>query len=100
MAVSSQLSRDGETLTIYVQGAFDSPIHKSFHDAYHQYPPDLHYIVELSEVTRFDSSALGMLLFLREHAGGDKARISLRGCPEEARDMLNVSQFERLFEIE
>jgi anti-anti-sigma regulatory factor len=100
MAVSSQLSRDGRTITIYVQGAFDSPIHKSFHDAYHQYPPDLHYIVDLNQVSRFDSSALGMLLLLRDHAGGDEAQITLRGCPKEAREILNVSQFERLFEIE
>jgi len=100
MGVSSQLSRDGKTLTIYVQGAFDSPAHKSFHDAYQQYSPDLHYIVDLSDVTRFASSALGMLLLLREHAGGDKARITLRGCPKEERDILNVSQFERLFEVE
>jgi anti-anti-sigma factor len=47
-----------------------------------------------------DSSALGMLLLLREHAGNDKADITISGCKDEIRKILSIANFERLFNIQ
>ncbi len=100
MEVSSRLSSDGSVVTISIQGSFDFNTHKAFRDAYRHYQPDLHYVVDLSRTTRLDSSALGMLLLLREHAGGDRTRLTIRGCQGGVRELLNVSRFEHLFNIE
>ena len=47
-----------------------------------------------------DSSALGMLLLLRERAGGDRAAIEITHCSPEIRKIFAVSNFDRLFKID
>lgn len=57
------------------------------------------YVVNLQGTTYMDSSALGMLLLLRDHAGGDEADIRLLNCSPDVRKILSVSNFEQLFVI-
>ena len=45
------------------------------------------------------SSALGMLLLLRDHAGGDNAEVNLVNCNADVRKILTISNFEQLFSI-
>jgi anti-anti-sigma factor len=54
----------------------------------------------MSEATYLDSSALGMLLLLRDHAGGDNADIRIRHCNEDVKKILTISNFGQLFRIE
>lgn len=100
MTINSTLSNDGKTVTISVQGQFDFTTHKSFRAAYQQYAPDLNYVLDLSRTDRVDSSALGMMLLLREHAGGERARIRVQGCSAAIKSVFDVSNFGRLFSIE
>lgn len=100
MAIHSHLSDDGTTLTISVEGRFDYQLHKAFREAYQVGEPRLAYVVDLGGVEHLDSSALGLMLLLREHAGGDAARVTLRGAPRGIRKILELSQFERLFRME
>ena len=44
-------------------------------------------------------AALGMLLLLRDHAGGDHAQIRLLNCNSDVRKILAISNFEQLFQI-
>jgi len=44
-----------------------------------------------------DSSALGMLLLLREHAGADRADIRIVNASGELRGTLRVAGFDKLF---
>ena len=44
-----------------------------------------------------DSSALGMLLLLREHAGGDRASIKIVHCQPEVKKILTIANFHPLF---
>jgi anti-anti-sigma factor len=55
--------------------------------------------VDLSDTTYLDSSALGMLLLLRDYAGGDSARIVIENCNNDVRRILSISNFEQLFNI-
>ncbi|MCY1442851.1 STAS-domain containing protein [compost metagenome] len=57
------------------------------------------YVVDLKGATYLDSSALGMLLLLRDHAGGDQAQISLIHCNADVRKILSISNFQQLFDI-
>lgn len=99
MSVSTQLGKDGKTLILTVEGRFDESLHRAFREAYAAYAPDLHYVVDLSRVEQLDSSALGLILLLRSHAGGDAARVTLRGVPDGARGLLELSRFDKLFEM-
>ena len=57
------------------------------------------YVVDLKGATHLDSSALGMLLLLRDHAGGESAQVSLVHCNPDVRKVLAISNFEQLFKI-
>lgn len=100
MSITSSLSDDGNELTINIQGRFDFSAHQDFRRAYENIDgsPTI-YLVNMSEATYLDSSALGMLLLLRDHAGGDKADIKITNCNEDVKKILTISNFEQLFTI-
>lgn len=100
MAVTSVTSADGKTLTISIEGRFDFSAHQAFRDAYEKVSPiPADISVEMTATTYLDSSALGMLLLLRDHCGGDSSNINLKGCNEDIRKILTISNFEQLFQI-
>lgn len=100
MAVASQLSEDGAELVIRVTGRFDFSAHQDFRDAYEslRVQPN-RYLVDMRDTSYLDSSALGMLLLLRDHAGGDNADVRIVNCNADVRKILAISNFEQLFSI-
>ena len=87
MAISTQLSADGQELTIAIQGRFDFGAHQAFRDAYERVDgTPKRYQVDLQGTTYLDSSALGMLLLLRDHAGGDHRRQPFHGVEPRRRE--------------
>ena len=90
---------DGK-VTIKIKGRFDFGIHQEFRNAYESAEPKPHnYEVDLRATSYLDSSALGMLLLLRDHAGGDNANVSITNANEEVSKILTISNFEQLFTI-
>lgn len=100
MTITSLPSSDGQELTILIQGRFDFGAHQDFRNAYERVSTTpKSYVVDLKGTTYLDSSALGMLLLLRDHAGGDSAQIRLLNCNPDVRKILAISNFEQLFQI-
>lgn len=100
MSIEAHRRDDGQTLVIRVDGRFDFSTHQAFRDAYELGDNAIvRYVVDLSDTTYLDSSALGMLLLLRDHAGGDDASISIENCNSDVRRILSISNFEQLFSI-
>lgn len=100
MAVAAELSASGDELVIRVTGRFDFSAHQEFRDAYEQLSGrPSRYRVDMQETSYLDSSALGMLLLLRDHAGGDSAEVTLANCNPDVRKILSISNFEQLFTI-
>ncbi|MFT5400352.1 MAG: anti-anti-sigma factor, partial [Gammaproteobacteria bacterium] len=58
------------------------------------------YVIDLSDTDYLDSSALGMLLLLREHAGGEESRIEITEASTDVRKILDVANFGKLFAIQ
>ncbi|NQD58876.1 STAS domain-containing protein, partial [Pseudomonas sp. CM25] len=56
-------------------------------------------VVDLSDATYIDSSALGMLLMLRDHVGGDDSDVRVVHTNSDVRKILAISNFEKLFDI-
>ncbi|MCF6193917.1 MAG: STAS domain-containing protein [Kangiellaceae bacterium] len=100
MAVNSVTSADGRSLNISIDGRFDFSAHQSFRSSYESISPiPAEILVDLSKTNYLDSSALGMLLLLRDHSGGDSSNITLQGCTDDIRKILTISNFEQLFKI-
>lgn len=100
MAVETDFSQDGKKLTIRIKGRFDFGRHQEFREAYERQnrKPDL-VVVDLKDTTYLDSSALGMLLLLRDHVGGDDAEVSVVHANSDVRKILAISNFDKLFDI-
>ncbi len=88
------------SLTVAIDGRFDFSSHKEFRDAYRESDASADYVIDMSKTDYMDSSALGMLLLLREHAGGDKAKITITGCSSDIKKILTISNFQKLFDIQ
>lgn len=100
MPIQTRRDDDGQTLVIRIEGRFDFSTHQAFRDAYEHGDPDIRgYVIDLSETTYLDSSALGMLLLLRDYAGGDSGRVVIESCNNDVRRILSISNFEQLFTI-
>ena len=97
MSVMSKNSQDGE-LTISIDGRFDFGLQKDFRASYENIKAKK-IIINLLRTEYMDSSALGMLLMMREHVGGANADITLSHCSEDIKTILNVANFKSLFKI-
>ncbi|MCL5041916.1 MAG: STAS domain-containing protein [Gammaproteobacteria bacterium] len=101
MPIQADLTDNGQLLTIKVSGRFDFSSHQAFRQAYERAGlSPRRYCIDLQDTDYIDSSALGMLLLLRDHAGGDLAEITIRHASAEVRKVLSISNFEQLFHIE
>jgi len=92
-------SAERNEVTLDIPDNFTFQLHREFRDAYRNEPADSTYLINLVKTEYMDSSALGMLLLLREHAGGDSAKIIISGCRESLRKVFSITQFDKLFQI-
>lgn len=97
MSLSIHHDSELDCLTLQPGERFDFSIHRDFHEACLARTTARSYIIDLSEVTRMDSSALGMLLLLREYAGAERADIRIVNADAELRSTLRVAGFGALF---
>ncbi len=98
MAITS--SESGGALTIAVQGRFDFSSLQLFRNAYEKVSPKpSKFIIDLKESDYLDSSALGMLLALRDYAGGDSASISIINCNPDVKKILIITKLDELFSV-
>jgi len=99
MSVTSQVSSDGKSVRITVLGRFDFTVHDDFQGAYDSSSNVETYLIDLAGVDYMDSSALGMLLLLKEHASENVAHIQITNCAPEVRNILRISNFDKMFEV-
>jgi anti-anti-sigma factor len=87
---------------IIMKGRFDFQIHKEFKESYIKLfdNPDVRQIeIEMSQLEYLDSSALGMLMLLNERAKSVNKTISLVNPSGVVDQVLEVANFNRLFNI-
>lgn len=93
----------GSTATIMMTGRFDFNVQRDFRDAYD--PCLENAAVKLIEVNMagvdyLDSSALGMLLMLRERATASGKSLKLSKPGSSVAQILEIANFSKLFTIE
>lgn len=101
MSITSQASEDGTELTIQVKGRFDFSSLQLFRNAYEKVEPKpQRFVIDLKESDYLDSSALGMLLALRDYGGGDNADIKIVNCNSDVKKILVITKLDELFNVE
>lgn len=81
---------------------FDFNVHREFRQATQSLleDTDIQEIwVDFDQVTFLDSSALGMLLLLKERAEGVKKGLVLANCKDVVLQVLQIACFDRLFTL-
>lgn len=100
MGINTTVSESGDKVTISVAGKFDFQLYDEFRASYSDTAgTGVEYVVDLAATEYLDSSALGMLLLLREHAGGESSNIEIAQASPEVRKILDVANFGKLFKI-
>ena len=101
MTIHSVQSNDGKNTSISVIGRFDYSLQKEFCAAFKKSNNGVNsYTVDMKETTHLDSSALGLLLLLRNHANGNASNINIVNCSDSVKRILSIASFEDLFNIE
>lgn len=98
---ASVTAREG-TAVIRLSGRFDFSVHREFREAMARAlePREVKEIqVDLASVAYLDSSALGMLLMLRERARADNRAVCIANCKDSVKQVLDIANFGKLFSI-
>ncbi|WP_305908312.1 STAS domain-containing protein [Methylomarinum sp. Ch1-1] len=100
MGVTTKLDSNTGTLHIEVSGRFDFGVHQQFRDATNLTDDKINVIeVNLAQTDYLDSSALGMLLVLRDRLGENRNAVRIKNAKPEVRKILEIANFDKLFTL-
>jgi anti-anti-sigma factor len=88
--------------TLALQGRFDFNSHRVFREATEQALSNGEVQtlnVDMAQVEYLDSSALGMLLMLRDKTKASNRRVTLVNCRGPVKQVLEIANFAKLFEL-
>lgn len=101
MTLKKHISDDKKIVTISIEDRFDFSVHQLFRDAYSDHVKDgTSFVLDLSKTTYMDSSALGMILLLKDHVEKTTGQLKISKPNESVNKILEIAQFHRLMTIE
>ncbi|QCU90321.1 STAS domain-containing protein [Thiomicrorhabdus sediminis] len=90
-----------QTLTIHLASSFEVSQYEEFKRLCAEYyEPENRFVIDFKKTLYMDSSALGMLLLLREQTGGDRSKVKLININDTVYRILQVAQFNKLFSMQ
>jgi HptB-dependent secretion and biofilm anti anti-sigma factor len=89
-------SWQADQCTISVSGRFDFNSHRDFHEICSKISKDMRVLVDFNRASYVDSSALGMLLLLKDRVA-DPSQVQLANCKGHADQVLRIANFHKLF---
>ncbi|MEO5378699.1 MAG: STAS domain-containing protein [Magnetococcus sp. DMHC-6] len=93
------VSIEGNEVIVKLPETFGYAIRKEFRQFTSKNTPGIHYTFDFENVEKMESSALGMLLMLREVSGGEKDNIVLTNANSNIRKILQFANFHTMFKI-
>ena len=101
MTVTTKFSEDNKKVSIVIEGRFDFGLHQKFRTSYSDATQTgTTFYLDLSQATHIDSSALGMILLLKDHVHNIDGEMSIQHPQDNVYKILEIAQFHRLFKIE
>lgn len=98
MSIKVVESDDGRTMTLTMPEKFDFSVHTDFRKSYENTNAKS-FVVDLRHTSYMDSAALGMLLQLREHAGGINTAVELTNAASNIKEILDIANFSQLMKL-
>lgn len=94
------VTRSADGAQIKLNGRFDFNAHREFRDGVDRVLKESGRVdVDLADVAYLDSSALGMLLMLRDKAKSGNREVRLVNARGSVRQVLDIANFGKLFAI-
>ncbi len=100
--MQTTITTNASSAILKLNGRFDFNTHRDFRAAYEAVLTNSEVkslAVDFSGVDYLDSSALGMLLMLRDKMGGVNKEVSLTGVQGNVKQVLDIANFGKLFRI-
>lgn len=100
--MQASVAKDGAKAVIKLSGRFDFNTHREFRSAYEPLVTDAgvrEVQVDFGGVDYLDSSALGMLLMLRDKVNGAGKEVVLGNVQGNVKQVLDIANFGKLFKI-
>lgn len=100
MSLKTSLINGGKTLLVKLPSTFDIGIHKEFRALHTDLDPNVsNFAIDFSGTVHMDSSALGMLLLLRDELATGSNSIELVNCSDSIKELLKLARFDTLFTL-
>jgi HptB-dependent secretion and biofilm anti anti-sigma factor len=93
---------EGDVGRVVLSGQFDFSAHREFRQVCETLisnPSIKEVLVDFQNVNYLDSSALGMLLLLKEKIGAASKSLALVNCRESVKQVLDIACFGKIFII-
>ncbi len=100
MQVTQRINNDGAVLAL--AGRFDFNAHREFREGYEsilQKPGVRALEIDMGSVDYLDSSALGMLLLLKDRTASSNIKLCITHTSGTVRQILEIANFDKLFSI-
>ncbi|MFA7290615.1 MAG: STAS domain-containing protein [Rhodocyclaceae bacterium] len=100
--MQASVTTDSGSADVKLSGRFDFNAHREFRAAYEQVVADASVRtlnIDMAGVEYLDSSALGMLLMLRDKAGAANKALTLSNVRGAVKQVLDIANFGKLFRI-
>lgn len=100
--MEASVMSNGPSAVIRLGGRFDFSAHREFRVAVDKAlnPGEVREVkVDLGDVGYLDSSALGMLLMLRDRARATNRPVALTNCKGSVKQILDIANFSKLFDM-
>lgn len=90
-----EMIKDGKEMRITMPDKFDFHVHRELRDAYTS-QDCLTYNIDMGQTNYMDSSALGMLLQVREYAGDRVDSVVIENANTNIKEILKVANFDQM----
>ena len=100
MSIKQIIYKEKNEVVISIDGKFDFSEYQCFRDAYIGCDHDrVCFILDLSKTDYMDSSALGMILLLKDHAENLSGQVIIHKPSDTVYKILEIAQFHHLLTI-
>jgi anti-anti-sigma factor len=100
MTVKKYVGENEKNVSIAIEDRFDFSLHQQFRDAYsNSNVAGTCFVLDLAKATYMDSSALGMILLLKDHAEKLNGEVVVSKPSEAVNKILEIAQFHKLMTI-
>lgn len=101
MTVKTNISEDKKVLTIVIEESFEFSQYQLFREAYSDIEiTGIKFVLDLSKAAYMDSSALGMILLLKDHADKLSGELIISKPSAMVSKILEIAQFHKLMTIQ